>query len=49
MQIFGEIFELVGCKIFSKKLLKLKGTHESSAGQIWTSIKSNFFSVIYGQ
>ena len=26
---FGDILEFVGCKIFSRKLLKLKWTHES--------------------
>ena len=27
--IVGDIFELVACKMFSGKLLKLRGTHES--------------------
>ena len=44
MRLFGDILELVGCKIFSRKLVRLKETHESipAAWELTNSILKYF-------
>ena len=47
MRLFGDILKLVGCKIFSRKLVRLKETHESipAAWELTNSILKYFFKV----